>query len=65
LYQTLSEADHSLAEAEEAVERTSDLGMIVIEEENMLAEAVPVSSQPAPRSTLSIWTKYSKKVMPQ
>jgi predicted CXXCH cytochrome family protein len=39
LYQTLSEADHSLEEAEAAVERTSELGMIVIEEENMLAEA--------------------------
>ena len=39
LYQTLSEADHSLAEAEEAVENTSELGMIVVEEENILAEA--------------------------
>ncbi len=39
LYQTLSEANRSLEEAEAAVDRTSKLGMIVIEEENTLAEA--------------------------
>ncbi len=39
MYQTLAEADLAFDDAEEAVRHTSDLGMIVMEEENILAEA--------------------------